>query len=59
MGFVWGGGGTGTADAFVSLQVHLEKEASVPEHCVVFPLSNAGDPDYQQKCEHNHVDSVL
>ncbi|KAK3745612.1 hypothetical protein QZH41_003630 [Actinostola sp. cb2023] len=37
--------------------VHLEKESTVPDHCIVFSLSDANDPDYQQKCDHNHEDS--
>lgn len=37
--------------------MHLEKEARIPDHCVVFSLSDASDPSYQQKCQHNHDDS--
>ncbi|CAH3186465.1 unnamed protein product [Porites lobata] len=37
-------------------EVHLEKEASIPDHCVVFSLSDASHPDYQVQCQHNHED---
>ena len=53
MGFGVELGGTGTPRAFVSLEVHLEKEPSESQHCEVFSLSNAGHSDYQQKGEHN------
>ena len=36
--------------------MHLEKEASIPDHCVAFSLSDASDPDYQVQCQHNHED---
>lgn len=34
----------------------MEKEASIPDHCVAFSLSDASDPDYQVQCQHNHED---
>ena len=37
--------------------MHLEKEASIPDHCVALSLSDASDPDYQEKCQHNHEDT--
>ena len=41
----------------ISLHVHLEKKASIPDHCVVFSLSDASDPEYQVQCQHNHEDT--
>ena len=26
----------------------------MPDHCVAFSLSDATDPDYREKCQHNH-----
>ena len=41
----------------ISLQVHLEKEASIPDHCVAFSFSDASNPEYQVQCQHNHEDT--
>ena len=41
----------------ISLQVHLEKEASIPDHCEAFSLSGASNPDCGEKCQHNQEDT--
>ena len=37
--------------------MHLEKEASIPDHCEEFSLSGASNPDYEEKCQHNQEDT--
>ena len=37
--------------------MHLEKEASIPDHCEAFSLSGASNPDYEEKCQHNQEDT--
>ena len=33
---------------------HCQEESACPDHCRVFPLSDANDADYQTLCNHEH-----
>jgi len=38
--------------------VHLDKAQDVPDHCMVYALTDKSDPDFKQTCtDHNHEDS--
>ncbi|KAK3705280.1 hypothetical protein QZH41_008169, partial [Actinostola sp. cb2023] len=39
-------------------KVHLDKAQDVPDHCMVYALTDKSDPDFKQNCtDHNHEDS--
>lgn len=41
----------------LSLQVHVSKQSSIPDHCRAYTLSDPKDKDYQITCPHDHLDT--
>ena len=39
---------------FLSGQVHISQDSSVPDHCKKYALSCPGDKDYISQCDHDH-----
>ena len=36
--------------------MHLSESSSIPDHCIVYALSDPKDADYQSTCSHHHND---
>ena len=36
--------------------MHLSESSSIPDHCIVYALSDPKDVDYQSTCSHHHND---
>ena len=41
---------------FLVIQVHISDQSTVADHCRQFALSDPGDNDYHQLCDHVHSD---